>query len=305
LPLDRLHACLAIACHVFPTATGLVAVLNASVSRAAIALPTLILFAAVGCSQMPGAPGSQQTAAVTLSPEQQQAIAMQTQQYQQRAAALDRDNQELQSLLAQSKQQAQLMEEQVRATQVQLRDTANQLAAIQADNDQMKSRTTAMAASIRTQTQAEIRSNNSLLRNLTITNLPGVQVRQDGDVIRVEIPADQLFNPGTAQLKIGADELIRSVGADLLRNYPQQMIGIEGHTDNGSAATQVATAQHLSVAQATTVYDALVRAAGMSANQLFVVGHGANHPVVSNATDAGRARNRRIELVIYPETMPR
>ncbi len=98
--------------------------LNASVSRWAIALPTLILFAAVGCSQMPGAPGGQQVAAVTLSPEQQQAIAMQTQQYQQRAAALDHDNQELQSLLAQSKQQAQLLEEQVQATQTQLRDTA-------------------------------------------------------------------------------------------------------------------------------------------------------------------------------------
>ena len=53
------------------------------------------------------------------------------------------------------------------------------------------------------------------------------------------------------------------------------------------------------------VYDALVRAGGMSARQLFVVGHGGSHPVVSNATDAGRARNRRIEVVIYPETMRR
>ena len=43
----------------------------------------------------------------------------------------------------------------------------------------------------------------------------------------------------------------------------------------------------------------------MSPDQLFVVGHGPNHPVVSNASDAGQARNRRIELVIYPETMPR
>ena len=195
--------------------------LNASESRLATLLPglglptLLLLFTAAGCSQMGGAPGGQQTAAVTLSPEQQQAIAMQTQQYQQRAAALDRDNQELQSLLAQSKQQAQLMEEQVRATQTQLRDTTNQLAALQSDNEQMRSRTTAMAASIRTQSQAEIRSNNSLLRNLTITNLPGVQVRQDGDVIRVEIPSDQLFNPGTAQLKYGAEEMLRSVGADL------------------------------------------------------------------------------------------
>ena len=51
---------------------------------------------------------------------------------------------------------------------------------------------------------------------------------------RIELPADQLFNLGTAQLKMGADETIRSVGADLLRNYPQQMIGVEGYTDNTS-----------------------------------------------------------------------
>jgi chemotaxis protein MotB len=282
-------------------------VLNALESRMAIALPTLLIFfAAAGCSQVGGPPAGQQAAAVTLSPEQQQAIAMQTQQYQQRAAALDRDNQELQSMLAQSKQQAQLLQEQVAATQTQLRDTAGQLAALQSDNEQMRSRTTAMAASISTQSRAEIRSNNSLLRNLSITNLPGVQVRQDGDVIRVELPADQLFNPGTAQLKYGAEETLRTVGADLARNYPQQMIGIEGHTDNALAgSSQAAGAQHLSVAQATAVYDALVRAGGMAPTQLFVVGHGPNHPVVSNATEAGRARNRRIELVIYPETMPR
>jgi flagellar motor protein MotB len=282
-------------------------VLNLPSRWSALALPVMpLLLIAAGCNSMGNAPAAGQQAAVTLSPEQQQAIAMQTQQYQQRAAALDRDNQELQSMLAQSKQQLQLAEEQVRATQLQLRDTANQLATIQSDNEQMRSRTTAMAASIQTRSQAEIRSNNSLLNNLTITNLPGIQVRQDGDVIRVEVPTDQLFNPGTAQIKYGAEDLIRSIGADLLRNYPQQLIGIEGHTDNSLApAPQVAGAQHLSVAQASALYDALVRAAGMPANQLFVVGHGANHPVVSNATSAGQTRNRRIELVVYPETMPR
>ena len=56
-------------------------------------------------------------AAVTLSPQQQTAMAQQTQQYQQRAAALDHDNQELQSMLAQSKQQTQILQDQVRATQ--------------------------------------------------------------------------------------------------------------------------------------------------------------------------------------------
>jgi flagellar motor protein MotB len=68
---------------------------------------------------------------------------------------------------------------------------------------------------------------------------------------------------------------------------------------------QYPTDQHLAVGQAMTVYDGLTRLGGLPAKQLFVVGHGASHPVVSNATDAGRARNRRIDIVIYPETISR
>jgi chemotaxis protein MotB len=269
----------------------------------AIALPLVF---AHGCGgRYVYAPAGQQ-AAITLSPEQQTAMAQQTQQYQQRAATLDRDNQELESLLAQSRQQAQLLEEQVRATQVQLRDTTDRLAAAQTDNDQLRGRTNALAASVQTRSQAEIRANNSLLRSLSITNLPGINVQQDGDVIRIELPADQLFQFGTAQLKVGADVLLRSVAADLVQNYPQQKVGIEGHAD-GSPMTspQYPTDQHLTVLQAMSVYDVLTRAGGMPPRQLFVVGHGSSHPIVSNATDAGRARNRRIDIVVYPETMPR
>jgi len=268
----------------------------------ALGLSTLLVS---GCGQLAYAPAGQQ-AAVTLSPDQQTAMAQQTQQYQQRTASLDRDNQELESLLAQSRQQIQLLEEQIRATQVQLRDTTDRLAGVQADNDQLRNRTSALAASVQTRNQAEIRANNSLLRSLSITNLPGINVRQDGDVIRIELPADQLFAVGTAQFQFGADGLLRAVAADIAQNYPQQMVGIEGHAD-GSPMTspQFPTDQHLTVAQAMAVYDALTRSGGMPPRQLFVVGHGGSHPLVSNATDAGRARNRRIELVIYPETMRR
>ena len=257
--------------------------------------------------QYAATPYAQQQAAVTLSPQQQTALAQQTQQYQQRAASLDRDNQELQSMLAQSRQQTQLLEEQVRATQTQLRDTTDRLAAMQTDNDQLRGRTSALAASVQTRSQAEIRANNTLLRSLTITNMPGINVRQDGDVIRIELPGDQLFNFGTAQLKLGCRRhLLKTIAADLTQNYPQQLIGIEGHTD-GSPMTspQFPTDQHLAVAQAMAVYDGLTRTGGMPARQLFVVGHGGSHPIVSNGTDAGRARNRRVEVVVYPETMRR
>ncbi len=258
-----------------------------------------------GCGRYVYAPAGQQPA-VTLSPEQQTALAQQTQQYQQRAAALDRDNQELQAMLAQSKQQAQLLEEQVRATQTQLRDTTDRLASVQADNDLLRNRTSALAASVETRSQAEIRANNSLLRSLSIASMPGINVRQDGDVIRIELPGDQVFNVGSAQLKLGAEGLLRTIAADLAQNYPQQMIGIEGHTDGSPVPSQqFPTDQHLAVAQAMTVYDSLTRVGGISPRQLFVVGHGGSHPIVSNGTEAGRARNRRVEVVIYPETMRR
>jgi flagellar motor protein MotB len=273
-------------------------------SLSAVALAFCAL-AVGGCGGGYGfAPAGQQ--AVTLTPQQQTALAQQTQQYQQRAATLDRSNQELESMLAQSRQQTQLLEEQIRATQTQLRDTTDRLASVQADNDLLRNRTSALAASVQTRNQAEIRANNSMLRALTVSTMPGINVRQDGDVIRIELPSDQLFNPGTAQPKLGADALLRSIAADLQQNYPQQLIGIEGHTD-GSPMTspQYPTEQHLAVAQAMAVYDGLTRLGGMQPKQLFVVGHGATHPVLSNGTDAGRARNRRIEVVVYPETMRR
>ena len=68
---------------------------------------------------------------------------------------------------------------------------------------------------------------------------------------------------------------------------------------------QYPTSHHLSVAQATAIYDALRRAAGVPQQQLFVIGHGSNHPKMSNGTEAGRQANRRIEVVVYPETTRR
>ena len=209
-------------------------------------------------------------------------------------------------MLAQSRQQTQVLQDQIAATQTQLRDTTDRLASMQNETEQLRGRTTAMAAGLQVRSSAEIRANNTLLKSMTITNMPGINVRQDGDVIRIELPSDQLFNFGSAQMKLGSDALLKTVAADLSQNYPQQLIGIEGHTD-GSPMTspQYPTDQHLAVAQAMAVYDALTRGGGIQARQLFVVGHGGSHPVVSNGTDAGRARNRRVEIVIYPETLRR
>ncbi len=92
------------------------------------------------------------------------------------------------------------------------------------------------------------------------------------------------------------------VAAELVRTYPDQIVGIEGHTDNDPIVGNQGRNNHeLSVARAQAVYDVLVNRTRLQGNQLFIVGHGANHPIVSNATPEGKQRNRRVELVVYPE----
>lgn len=200
----------------------------------------------------------------------------------------------------------QLMRDQVVATQDQLKATTDRLAAVQSDNQQLQTRTQALTASVQQPAGAEIRANNTLLRPLQISNLPGVSVRQDGDTLRVTLAGDQLFQAGSPQMQPGADQILRQVASDLMANYPEHLIGIEGHTDSmAPLSQQYPSPHHLSVAQATAVYDLLRQSVGASPNQLFLIGHGANHPLASNATPAGQAQNRRIEMVVYPETTRR
>ncbi len=236
------------------------------------------------------------------SEQQQTAMSRQYQQIQDRANALDRDNQEIGTLLAQARQQAKVSEDQLAALRDQLRGVTAQLAQTRAEKENTDKRVQAMTASMQRQGGVSINPNNSFLQALPAINLAGVFVRRDGDVIRIEMPGNSLFESGSARLRPGAANLISDVAAELVRTYPDQIVGVEGHTDNDPiAGNQWRNNHELSVARAMTIYDVLVNRTRLQGNQLFVVGHGSNHPIVSNATLEGKQRNRRVELVVYPE----
>jgi flagellar motor protein MotB len=233
--------------------------------------------------------------------QQQVAMARQVQELQSRAGSLDRDNQELGSLLAQSRQKNKVAEDQLALTRDQLTSVTSQLAQARDEKKTLEQKAQTLTASMHRQGGVTISPNNSFLESLPAANIPGVQVRRDGDVIRVELPGRELFEENSYVFRAGAVKLIGDVAAEIYRVYPDQTIGVEGHLDGQSGADQPRGTHQLSVARALAVYDVLTTKTRLSARQLFVVGHGANHPVVSNATPAGRERNRRIELVIYPE----
>ena len=79
-------------------------------------------------------------------------------------------------------------------------------------------------------------------------------------------------------------------------------VNVEGYTDNDPVSGgQFRNNHELSVARAMAIYDVLINRSRLQGDQLFVTGHGPTQPVVSNATAEGKQRNRRVELVIYPE----
>ncbi|MCA9149199.1 MAG: OmpA family protein, partial [Planctomycetales bacterium] len=86
--------------------------------------------------------------------------------------------------------------------------------------------------------------------------------------------------------------------------YSRQIIGVEAHTDSTPLAnTMWRNAHQLTAAQAMSVFEHLSYRHRLLPQQLFVLGHGENYPLASNATPAGQARNRRVEIVIYPEVV--
>jgi flagellar motor protein MotB len=258
----------------------------------------LTLLVATGCAQNPYAMQSQ----LNTLQQQQAAVAQQTQQLQSRASTLDQDNQELETLLAQSRQQNKLLQDQVAALRDQLTSTTQQLGQVRTEKTTIEQRAQASLASTPRRAGASISANSSLGRDLPVFNIPGVEVRQDGDVVRVELPAEKMFDASAARLRMEATPMIDQVAAELARTYPGQFIGVEGHTDTDPPAnTQWLSNHQLSLARAQAVFEYLVARTTIRPNQLFVVGHGSNHPVVSNATTPGKLRNRRVELAIYPD----
>ncbi|HVX14890.1 MAG TPA: OmpA family protein [Pirellulales bacterium] len=253
---------------------------------------------ALGCAQNPYVLQGQ------LERLQQEHVALgqRYQELQARMTTLDQDNQEQGQLLAQSLQQRRVLEDQLTALQQQLSGTTTQLAKLKESNGEVEKKAEMYAASAKRKIGASISANSSAREPLPKLDLPGVSSRVDGDVIRVELPAGRLFLAGGAQLSPDASALLDEVSTAVARRYADQRIGIEGHTDSDPINNDRWSSNHvLSVARATAVYNYLAARSRINSSHLIVVGHGANHPLVSNATPAGKERNARIELVIYPE----
>jgi len=123
-----------------------------------------------------------------------------------------------------------------------------------------------------------------------------VRMTQSRRGVSIEINANVLFEPGRAELEPQSLEVLRAV-ADTLKNEPFKL-EITGHTDPVPINSSLfASNWELSAVRATSVVRLLAES-GIAPDRLYAIGREASQPIASNDTPEGRARNRRVELMI-------
>ncbi len=122
-----------------------------------------------------------------------------------------------------------------------------------------------------------------------------VGIVNTGNELIVTLPQDILFATDSATVSGTLQSDLYTL-ARSLNNYPDTTVNVIGHTDNvGSAAYN----QQLSTRRAQAVSSVLVNA-GVAGYRINAFGRGEDQPVADNLTSAGRAQNRRVEIIITP-----
>lgn len=123
----------------------------------------------------------------------------------------------------------------------------------------------------------------------------GIGVERQGDNIVLNMPSSVTFGFDSSELTGGARAALNDVTA-IMREYPETRITVAGYTDSTGAEDYN---QRLSEQRAAAVGDYLAQG-GVARQRLVMIGYGESQPVASNATEQGRAQNRRVAITLTP-----
>ncbi len=124
---------------------------------------------------------------------------------------------------------------------------------------------------------------------------PAPVAEEPAQVVRVEL--DVKFDFDKAQVKEESYGDIKNL-ADFMKQYPQTSTTVEGHSDSVGTDTYN---QQLSEKRASAVREVLVNQYGVEGERVNAAGYGETQPVADNATESGRAINRRVEAQVEAE----
>jgi len=129
----------------------------------------------------------------------------------------------------------------------------------------------------------------------------GVDIGRDayGNTV-ISIPAEITFPSGKAELTKQGKEALKVVATVLLEDHGSGHYWIEGHTDTDPISkSKWESNRDLSVARAMAVLHYLVEDCNVPDDRCVVAGHGQYDPLTGNDDHSGKARNRRVEIVVH------
>lgn len=126
-----------------------------------------------------------------------------------------------------------------------------------------------------------------------------IDVDFNSQYVQLTLKGAFLFDSGYAVVKEEAHSVLNKVGI-ILERYAESTIEIEGHTDNvPMVSDRYADNNELSTARAWAVFDYLTEHTNLDPTNIKASGRGEYIPVADNSTEAGRQKNRRVEIRIY------
>ncbi len=152
--------------------------------------------------------------------------------------------------------------------------------------------------------EENLRRNEELAESITESvNESGmedqIEVNFTSEYVLLSLKGAFLFDSGKADIREDAEPVLSRVGV-ILERYAESTIEIEGHTDNVPIhSSKFASNNELSSARALSVFYYLIENTSLDPATIKYSGRGEYVPVADNATEAGRAKNRRVEIRIY------
>jgi len=118
--------------------------------------------------------------------------------------------------------------------------------------------------------------------------------------VQLDLNGSLLFDSGSAEVREDSKLFLQKI-ASILVKYRYNIIEIEGHTDNVpvSSGSQYEDNRQLSAERARNVYNYIITQENFIESNIKIAGYGEDQPVASNATEEGRAKNRRVTIKIY------
>jgi chemotaxis protein MotB len=131
---------------------------------------------------------------------------------------------------------------------------------------------------------------------------PGsVTARMTREGLIISLNEVGFFASGSAEVRASALDMLSALAATL----PDSPVRIEGHTDNVPIhTTQYATNWELSTARASAIARLLLDHSKIRPVNLSAAGYAEFHPVASNATEEGRSKNRRVDIILLRDRAP-